>query len=139
MIDSIYFNLKNNQQECIPVGCVLPAHLVVSATHAHILPRMPPAMHTPHDACPPTTHAPCHAWPPCHSCLPCHACPPLPHTHPAMHAPRCHACPPWTETLTHATQNITLPQTSFAGGKNPMCDLDSQLPDRVALPQCFCQ
>ena len=24
--------------------------------------------------------------------------------------------PSWTETLTHATQNITLPQTSFAGG-----------------------
>ena len=26
--------------------------------------------------------------------------------------------PPWTEFLTHATENITLPQTSFAGGKN---------------------
>ena len=25
--------------------------------------------------------------------------------------------PPWTEFLTHATENITLPQTSFAGGK----------------------
>ena len=25
--------------------------------------------------------------------------------------------PLWTETLTHATENITLPQTSFAGGK----------------------
>ena len=24
--------------------------------------------------------------------------------------------PPWTETLTHATENITLPQTSFVGG-----------------------
>ena len=24
--------------------------------------------------------------------------------------------PPWTEFLTHATGNITLPQTSFAGG-----------------------
>ena len=24
--------------------------------------------------------------------------------------------PPWTEFLTHASQNITLPQTSFAGG-----------------------
>ena len=38
----------------------------------------------------------------------------------------CNACwnttppPPhaWTEFLTHATENITLPQTSFAGGKN---------------------
>ena len=26
--------------------------------------------------------------------------------------------PPWTEFLTHATENITLSQTSFAGGKN---------------------
>ena len=25
--------------------------------------------------------------------------------------------PPWTEWLTHACENITLPQTSFAGGK----------------------
>ena len=24
----------------------------------------------------------------------------------------------WTEFLTHASENITLPQTSFAGGKN---------------------
>ena len=24
--------------------------------------------------------------------------------------------PPWTEFLTHAYENITLPQTSFAGG-----------------------
>ena len=24
--------------------------------------------------------------------------------------------PLWTETLTHATENITLPETSFAGG-----------------------
>ena len=28
------------------------------------------------------------------------------------------APPPCTEFLTHATENITLPQTSFAGGKN---------------------
>ena len=26
--------------------------------------------------------------------------------------------PPWTEFLTHTTENITLPQTSFAGGKD---------------------
>ena len=26
--------------------------------------------------------------------------------------------PPWTEFLTHASENITLPQTSFAGGNN---------------------
>ena len=27
----------------------------------------------------------------------------------------------WTEFLTHATENITLPQTLFAGGKNTLC------------------
>ena len=45
---------------------------------------------------------------------------------PARHAgipPCCKACwdtttPLWTEFLTHATENITLPQTSFAGGNN---------------------
>ena len=26
--------------------------------------------------------------------------------------------PPWTEFLTHATENITLPKTSFTGGNN---------------------
>ena len=34
----------------------------------------------------------------------------------------CNACwdtiPPWTEFLIHATENITLPQTSFAGGNH---------------------
>ena len=29
--------------------------------------------------------------------------------------------PPWTEFLTHASENITLPQTSFAGGKFDTC------------------
>ena len=29
-----------------------------------------------------------------------------------------HHPPPWTEFLTHAYENITLPQTSFAGGKH---------------------
>ena len=28
-----------------------------------------------------------------------------------------HVRPPWTEFLAHASENITLPQTSFAGGK----------------------
>ena len=44
----------------------------------------------------------------------------LPHTLPAMYAP-CHTCPPqppWTEGMTHACENITLPETTFAGGKN---------------------
>ena len=91
------------EQECIPVGCVPPAHwpyLVVSATHAtpatHTpLPHMPPsAMHAP-----PATHAPHHAHPlPCHACPPqctppCHAQPPFHTCPPAMPAP-CHVCPP---------------------------------------------
>ena len=29
-----------------------------------------------------------------------------------------HQAPPWTEFLTHAYENITLSQTSFAGGNN---------------------
>ena len=37
----------------------------------------------------------------------------------------CKACwdtiPPWTEFLTHASENITLPQTLFAGGNNKVC------------------
>ena len=41
---------------------------------------------------------------------------------PAMHAgiapPPTHPPPLWTEFLTHASENTTLPQTSFAGGKN---------------------
>ena len=91
------------KQECIPVGCILPAHwlyLIVSAMqapcHAQPLPHMPPpATHAPLPICPPTMHAPCHAcptcMPPCHACpLPC--MPPLPNT-PLWHVPPCHACP----------------------------------------------
>ena len=36
---------------------------------------------------------------------------------PGVYLPR-YSPPPWTEFLTHASENITLPQTSFAGGKN---------------------
>ena len=83
-------------------------------------PCMPPATHAPYHT-PPAMHAPCHTCPlPCTPPLPCmspcHACPP-----PCM--PPCHARPLphvpslWTETLTHATQNITLLQISFSGGK----------------------
>ena len=64
------------EQECIPVGCILPAAVAFSpATHAPpprprtLLPCMPPATYAPH----------------AHSR---HACPPPCHTHPtAMHAP----------------------------------------------------
>ena len=31
--------------------------------------------------------------------------------------------PPWTERMTHACENITLPQTSFASGKDVTKDL----------------
>ena len=104
---------SQRQQECILVGCILPAAIAVfPATHT-------PSCHT----CPSATHAP----PSCHACplprspptmhvpgythlallhTPCYAC------HPATHAPSpCHACPPpWTEFLTKACENITLPQ-----------------------------
>ena len=36
------------------------------------------------------------------------------------HPPGAGTPPPWTEFLTHACENITLPQTSFAGGNNTM-------------------
>ena len=101
--------------------------------HAPWQPHMPPSNH----ACPPATkHDPQQPrmLPGNHTCPPAtthapgnHACP-LATTHapqqPCMppattHAPR-QPCmpPPWTEFLTHASENITLPQTSFAGGKN---------------------
>ena len=37
---------------------------------------------------------------------------------PARHVGIVPPLPPWTEFLTHASENITLPQTSFAGGNN---------------------
>ena len=83
-----------------------------------------------------TTHAPrqphttsnhAHPWqahmPPGH-----HACPPATAHPPTMHAPPQLRTPPLprqprmpplsTEFLTHAYENITLPQTSFAGGND---------------------
>ena len=121
-------------QQCIPVGCVAPTHwpyLVLSYT--------PPCNH----ACPPATmHAPqqphmppqqpCtppsnHTCPPATTHVPRQPCtPPSNHTCPlaTMHAPSAtmhapwqpHMPPLWTEFLTLASENITLPQTSFAGG-----------------------
>ena len=38
-------------------------------------------------------------------------------TPPEADTPREQTPPLWTEFLTHAYENITLPQTSFAGGK----------------------
>ena len=110
---------------CMPPATHAPCHACPPAMytphHTHPLPCMPhchacplshmpptthaPTTHAPHHTCPPTTHAPCHACPlAMHAPLPC--------------MPPCHVRPPWKETLTHTTQNITLTQTSFVGGKN---------------------
>ena len=64
-------------------------------------------MHTPHHAHPPMHTPAMHAPLPCIPlpCMPpCHARP-LPCMPPATHAPSL-----WTEFLTHASENITLPQ-----------------------------
>ena len=37
--------------------------------------------------------------------------------HPEADTPWRQTHPPWTEGMRHACENITLPQTSFAGGK----------------------
>ena len=80
----LWFDLKI-KKECIPVGCVPPAAMVISpATHTSPLPCMPPAMH----AAPPTMQTP-----------------------PAMHASPCHARPPPpVNRITDACEHITLPQ-----------------------------
>ena len=88
------------KQECIPVGCIPPAHwlyLIASAMHTPCHAHPSPRMHT----------MPCMA--PCHACspathTPCHICPP------ATHAPLQCTSPLWTEFLTNASENITLPQ-----------------------------
>ena len=95
-----------------PVG-IEPRPLTTAhppATHAP-LPRMPhchacpPAMHaSPPHACLPAMYAPA-----MHAPLPC--TPTATHTSPChAHPPAVHAPPPWTEFLTHASENITLPQ-----------------------------
>ena len=43
--------------------------------------------------------------------------------------------PLWTEFLTHASENITLPQTSFAGGKNLHTRSQVQIPPMLV---CTC-
>ena len=79
------------RQECIPVGCVPYAR---SSSHpGEGLHRAPRRADTPLGADPPGPGTPWEQTPP-----PDQA-PPL-----------------WTEFLTHASENITLPQTSFAGG-----------------------
>ena len=96
---------SQSQQECISVGCVLPAAIAVfpathvpPATHAP-LPCMSPATLTHHHACPPP-----HTPPPATHPLQC--MPLLPHMPPRLP----HMSPPFTEFLTKACENITLPQ-----------------------------
>ena len=114
--------------------------------HAPKQPHMPPSNH----ACPPTTmHAPLQpCTSPQQPCMPSpqphphsHACPPGNHAHPPQpHNPPPQPCmppnhayppqprmPPWqscmppsVDRMTHTRKNITLPQTSFAGGNNLM-------------------
>ena len=96
-----------------PLPCMPPRHTpllpCMPPCHACPPPHMPPLPHTPLPCMPPTMHAPL----PCPSC---HA--PLPHM------PPCHARLPTTHTsplvnrMTDRCKNITLPQTSFAGGNN---------------------
>ena len=108
-------------QECIPVGCVPPAHWPTishsvgggDVWHACPLPCMPPAMHSPLLHMPPLPCTPhWHAQPmPCmspatHTPLPCmppyHTHTPLPRTPPPPCMP-----PLWTEWLTDMCKNIT--------------------------------
>ena len=100
------------EQECIPVGCVLPTAIAAFSCHACPLP------HT----CPPAMHAPCHAGPT--TCPPAmqapvtHACSPATHTLPYhAHIPPCHACPPCEQNSWHMLVK-TLPCHNFVvGGK----------------------
>ena len=68
--------------------------------------------------CPPATHTSHHTPSPHHASSATmrhhYACPPTMHVPlpPPLHPP-----PLWTEWLTHASENITLSQTLFAGGK----------------------
>ena len=93
-------NCRFSCNTCPPLRYT-PLFHAPSAMHAPLL-GTPPAMHAPMPHTPIATHTP-------------HACPPIT-TH-ARHAPLPHTSPLWTEFLTHACENITLPQTSFPGGK----------------------
>ena len=88
---------NEKEQECIPVGCV-----------PHACCPYLPACTVPEGGVPARgVYLPggctCPGGVPAWGGVPAHVLPPL---------------PLWTEFLTHATENITLPQTSFAGGKN---------------------
>ena len=95
------------QQPCMAPrnhACPLQPHMSPTTMHAPLQPHMPPPTTT-HTHTPATTHPP-----PLQPCT-------LPTT---MHAPHNHACPP-VNRMTDRCKNITLPQTSFAGGNNRIC------------------
>ena len=138
------------KQECIPVGCVPPAHwsyLRISSYPMH--PPLGATTHAPPEqpcmppqsnhACPPweqprTPPWSNHACPPEQPCMPPGATTHTPQSnHATMHAPlgatmhappqeqprmppSNHARPPPVNRVTNWCKNITLPQTSFAGG-----------------------
>ena len=93
-----------------PLPCIPPCHAI------HPPPCTPPPC-TPGHTCPPGMHTAPWAT---HAPLATHTCP-------AMHAPQGHSqqtcppamhAPPPVNRMTNRCKNITLPQTSFAGGKN---------------------
>ena len=101
-----YDFVKISKQECIPVRCVPSAAVAVpGGLHQ----ASPWSRHPPEQAPPQSRHPP-----------------PPEQTPPEQAPPAGWSCdlqgklgypPPWTEFLTHASENITLSQTSFAGGK----------------------
>ena len=98
------------KQPCMPPTTMHPPQpCMPPSNHTHT----PATMHEPHNHAPPTTmHAP----------LQPHMPPQQPHMPPANHA--CPPPPP-VDRMTHMCKNITLPQTSFAGGKNRVTRLHS--------------
>ena len=82
------------KQECIPVGCVPPAAVAIGGGGSVS------TRHPPRPGPPPWDQV-------------------LPPTGPNPPGP---GTPPWTEFLTYASENITLPQTSFADGNKETSD-----------------
>ena len=111
-----------SKQESIPAGCVPPAlhHMVVSLSKGVFLTETSPRHRLPNpwtEPPPPGTENPLEgAW---------EQAARQEVTSYRDSPPR----PPWAEWLTHACENITLPQTSFAGG-NEQRNLLSILKER---------
>ena len=100
------FGQDSTQEECIPVGCVPPtAAAVQSAPGGGVSTRHPP------DQAPPWEQTPLDQGP-LRPATPQEQAP-----HPRSRPARPGTPPLWTEFLMHASENITLPQTSFAGDK----------------------